>query len=387
MTLTLLSEKNNIPSKKEKEGIDMKGGWYWFRNKPRVWYPWKESKSGKLFFTKYLDGTRIYSPEQAERVLSTIRGQNDAGIFDPANWGKDKTIIFQNAWEVYMKESLCGKIRTEDRERVFNTNLMPYWMGKSLSEIEEHHIKDWFSTLPDHYSPASRKKILNVLRAFLNYFQITRRKVFKYPEVKIPKKAVLWLSQEDQERVFEFIPSWHRPIFEFIKTYGCRSSEACNLKKMDVDWAKRTIIFKGRKNAIENELPITEEIEKYLVGGGDWLSLDRGLRNPVESLAPTPFTKISNLYYIFCTSKGQPYTRQFLYNIWHYANLKAHKKYGVAIVPLKNGTRHSLASRLLEQGETLEVIARILGNSQQVVERNYGRIRTQRVMGILEGGK
>lgn len=339
----------------------MSGGYYKpkGRNTFRVWIPWKGKK---LFINHYLDGTPLYSDGQANRVLERVRGEIDQKTFDPANWGKDKAIIFQNAWEVYMKQSPCGKGRREDRERIFNVNLYLYWKDVSLSEIEEHHIKDWFSKLPTHYSPGSLRKIRNILRAFLNYFQITRRKAFKYPEVKIPQKAVLWLSQDDQERVFEFIPPQHRPIFEFIRIYGCRSSEACNLKKSDVDWTKRTIIFKGRKNAVENELPITEEIEKYLV--------DR--------------PSISNLHYVFCTSKGQPYIRQLLYNIWHGANLKAHKKYGVKILPLKNATRHSLASRLLEQGETLEVIARILGNSQRVVERNYGRIRTQKVMGILE---
>lgn len=349
-------------------------------------------------------------------------GEIDQGIFDPANYGKDRSIIFQNAWEIYMKQSPCGKVRTDDRERVFNVNLMPYWKDKSLSEIEEHHIKDWFSKLPSHYSPASLKKILNVLRAFLNYFQITRRKVFRYPEVKIPKKAVLWLSQEDQDRVFEFIPIQHQGILQFIRTYGCRSSEVCHLKKADIDWSKRTIIFRERKIPIENELPITEEIEKYLVGGGVSASgksqqvkslssvaakpsLSCGIEESREPLIGQPSsrtsdkshamleqggescppTKVSNLLYVFCTSKGQPYTHQFLYNIWHAANLKAHEKYGVKILPLKNATRHSLASRLLNQDQSLETIAFILGNSRQVVENYYGRIRTQKVMGILEG--
>ncbi len=369
----------------------MRGGYYKpkGRNTFRVWIPWKGKK---LFINHYLDGTPLYHETQANRVLERVRGEIDQKTFDPSVWGKDKTLLIPNAWRVYQDQSPCGKIRYDYREWTFNNHLLPYFEDKSLypyetiSEIEEHHIKDLVSKLPTYYSPGSLKNIRNVLRAFLNYFQVTRRKVFRYPEVKVPKKAVLWLSQDDQERVFGFIPAQHQGILRFIKVYGCRSSEACNLKKTDIDWGKRTITFKERKNAIENELPIMSEVEKYLVGASRALS-EMGYpltRKAARDERPGP-PLISNLHYVFCTSRGQPYTHQFLYNIWHYANLKAHQKYEVIILPLKNATRHSLASRLLEQGETLEVIARILGNSQQVVERNYGRIRTQKVMGILEG--
>jgi integrase len=372
-TLTLSSSQNKIPPKSnEREEIDMRGGWYFYRGRPRVWVPWKGKK---LFFTKYLDGSRIYSPEQAERLLERIRSEVDQKSFDPANWGKDRTIIFQNAWEIYMKQVVCGKVRTGDRERVYEINLLPYWKDRSLSEIEEHHIKDWFAKLPSHYQPASLLKIRNVFKGFLNHFSVTRRKAFAWPKVQIPKKAVLWLSQDDQEKVFEFIPIQHQGILRFIKTYGCRSSEACNLKKTDIDWEKRIIVFRERKVPVENELPILDELTLQRIAG---------VRIHISTRVPA-HPPIFNLHYVFCTSRGQPYTHQFLYNIWHAANVKAHQKYGVIILPLKNATRHSLASRLLEQGETLEVIARILGNSQQVVERSYGRIRTQKVMGILEG--
>ncbi len=143
-------------------------------------------------------------------------------------------------------------------------------------------------------------------------------------------------------------------------------------------------------NKKDNELPITEEIEKYLVGGGELRPSHKvGIDHPEMSASSVVrnslSTKITNLHYVFCTVTGRPYIRQYLGKIWKVANKKAHSKYGVIILPLKNATRHSLASRLLEEGQPLEVIARILGNSEKVVEQNYGRIRTQKVMGILEG--
>jgi len=45
------------------------------------------------------------------------------------------------------------------------------------------------------------------------------------------------------------------------------------------------------------------------------------------------------------------------------ASRKDHEKYGVKVVPFKNGTRHSKASQLASQDVTIDIIARILGNS------------------------
>ncbi len=387
MTLTLLNSDNKIPPKNEKGGFTMKGGYYFPKGRKtgRVWISWK---GHKIFVNKYLDRTPLYHPEQCKRVLERIRSEIDEGIFDPSIWGKEKTLLFQNAWEVYMKESPCGKARYADRERVFNVNLIPYWEDKSLSEIEEHHIKDWFSKLPNHYSPGSLKNIRGVLRAFLNYFQITRRKVFRYPEVKIPQKAVLWLSPEDQERVFEFIPIQHQGILRFIKVYGCRSSEACNLKKADIDWSKRTVTFRERKILVENELPIIEEIEKYLVGGGD----KHGSCKPVKcdwlnghsgQLIALP-AKVSNLQrYVFCTRLGRQYPRQEVTTAWRIANREAHEKYRVPIVNFKNATRHSLVCQMVNEGKTFEEIGSITGNSPRVLERHYGSMNLKRKLEIL----
>ena len=159
----------------------------------------------------------------------------------------------------------------------------------------------------------------------------------------------------------------------------------------------------------ENTLPITEEIERILVGGNSGeRNLDsvflggahctphserRKPSTPMEGWVKRnetrsqPPTKISNIHYVFSTLYGKQYRRQSLWKIWSCANRKANEKYGVKIVSLKNGTRHSKASQLLNRGESLEIIARLLGNSQKVVERSYGRITTDKVARIISGGE
>jgi integrase len=365
MTLTLLSEQNKIPPKsKEREGIDMSGGFI----KPRgrkyfyVWYPWKGQK---IWIRKYLDGSKIFHEGQARRVLEKIRAEVDQGIFDPSSWGKDKALLFQNAWDTYQEHSHVKQLRYKQREMIFQRYLIPFFKEKSIRDIRTIEIHNWFTEISKQgLQPSTLRLIKGTFRAFLWFHSDSLIKIPKFPPISVPKKNKPWLTEEEQERVFEFIPPQHYGILRFIKIYGCRPSEACNLKKPDVDWGKRTIMFRNRKANDENELPIIDEIADIL-------------RSP---------KKIEHLEYIFCTALGLKYRRQKPSDIWRQANLKAHQKYGIKMIALKNATRHSLASQLANRGESLSTIARILGNSEKVVENNYRTINVTRLLPVL-GGK
>jgi len=311
----------------------------------RIWFPWKGKK---LFINRYLDGTPLYIEKQARFVLEKIRGEVAAGTFDPSSWGKDRTIDFQRAWNIYMEQCPCGKRRMEARERIFKDFLLPYFKGSSLKEIEEHHIMEWWTTISKTYAPSYLGVIKATLKAFLNFHRVTRVKMIRFPIVKIPKKTPSWLSKDEQERILGFIPSHHQAIFRFLMLYGCRVDEACSLKKTDIDWVKDEITFRERKNDKDNTIKIFDEVRSYLRGGG----------------------KITHLEFVFCTVNGAKYTQQNLHKLW----TKACKKANIKVIPLKNGTRHSLACQLLEQNTSAAMVARILGNTPTMIERAYGSI-------------
>jgi integrase len=176
--------------------------------------------------------------------------------------------------------------------------------------------------------------------------------MFKFPMVKVPKKTPSWLSKNEQDKILEFVPPHHQPIIRFLMAYGCRVSEAANLKKVDIDWEKDSITFRERKNDKENTLEIFDEVRPFLKGSG----------------------KVTHLDLVFYTVNGMKYSIQVLWQLWNDASNAANKKYGTKVIPLKNGTRHSLACQLLECGESTAMVARILGNTPSVIERNYGSI-------------
>ena len=341
-------------------------GWYHKpkgRNHWRVWISWK----GKKFSVNhYLDGTPLYHEAQAVRVLEKIRAEVDQGVFDPINWAEDKGQIFQNAWELYQQHYPVKRCSARQRETMFKCYLLPYWKDKPLRDIEEHHILEWASQLHgfkgEDLAPSSRRKVVATLKAFLNSFNVVRRKSLRFPTVKVPHKVQPWLSQTEQLQVMEFIPIQHKGIITFVVTYGCRPSESCNLKKTDVDWEKRVIILRDRKNSQDNTLPILPEVEPIL----------------------KEQRKISHWEYQFSTAQGLPYKYKTCYDVWVRANKEANKRYGIKIIPLRNATRHSLASRLINKGESIPIIARILGNSPSQIEKVYGKVTVKKVAEVLE---
>lgn len=239
----------------------------------------------------------------------------------------------------------------DQRQNDYNQWIFPYFKNKSISHIEEHHIKAWWSSIPETYKPSTRKRIMATMKGFLHFHRVTRVKMLIFPKITVPQKTPLWMTRDEQEKEFEFIPERHIPIFRFLQGYGCRSSESTDFEKIHIDWIKDLLTFTERKNDKDNTLPIIDEVRPYLRGG-----------------------KISHWKYVFCTAEGQKYSRQILYRIHSDANLKAHKKYGIPIMPLKNATRHSKANQLLAEGKSIPYVARWLGNSPLVIARNYGTI-------------
>jgi integrase len=369
---------------------EMKGWGYYFpkgRKYGRIFGRWNK-KSVKI--NKRWDGKPLYSRQDCEDTLDIIAHQIRDGSFDTAMWGKDRTVQIERAWAIYQEQSPCGKDRKEARERIFETFILPYFKGKLLPEIEEHHIKDWWSGVasrasdehtlivkakttqgsdqderpgppqPRLYAPSYLKVIRATLKAFLSFHRVTRVKMLAFPKVSVPRKTPDWLTRDEQEKVLEFVPPQHQAIIRFIRTYGCRPSEACSLKKSDVDWGKELVIFRERKNFKDNPLPLFDEVKGYLRPG-----------------------KVAHWELVFCTAQGRPYTRQILYGVWMRANRLANEKYGVKIVAFKNGTRHSLACQILNKGGSAADAASLLGNTPGVIERAYGTISIERKKEIV----
>jgi len=339
----------------------MKGGYLLPKGRKtwRVWVPWNGKK---VFVNRYVDGSSLYHERQCLRVLEKINAEIDAGRFDPVTWGKNKALIFETAWEIYQDQKPCGQARHEQREMIKDNYLLPHFKNKVISEVLTANIQDWYGKINKMgLSPAYLRLIVVTLKGFFSFHSDSLDRMPKFPTVEVPRKKRHVLIPEEQERVHEFIPPDHLPIFKLLHLTGCRPSEACNLKKSDIDWKKMEFTFTDTKIRAFNSLPITSEVAECFKAS-----------RPVE-----------HYLYAFSTLNGRKYSRQILYRIWSEANKKASAKYGVPIVSNYRGNRHSKASHLAEMNIPAIDIARLLGNTARTVERSYIEQTTDKLKSLI----
>jgi|MudIll2142460700_1097286.scaffolds.fasta_scaffold22531_2 hypothetical protein len=84
------------------------------------------------------------------------------------------------------------------------------------------------------------------------------------------KECHQWLTGEEQDKVFQFIPQKDLPVFEFMRHYGCRVNETIGLLRENVfeDYSVISSIldFRGDRRASTKTkhvkvLPIIAEIK------------------------------------------------------------------------------------------------------------------------------
>ena len=143
-----------------------------------------------------------------------------------------------------------------------------------------------------------------------------------------------------------------------LLTYlGLRSSDIAKLTFDEIDWDNSVINLKMDKTGKEITLPLFPDIGNAII---DWIRNGR---------------RETKLPYIFQPVKGAitPLTSGAL----SYAIKKYLRKAGVNITYRRHGThslRHSLATRLLKQGEPLTVISEVLGHRDTQVTTVYTSI-------------
>lgn len=344
-----------------------RAGIYFPPNRPygRVWIKVRKGEA-KRWFQQSVYGERLDTKEKCNELLNHLCQKVKDGTFHESKWGNDDTAIFENAWEAYLKTHPCGVLRSGDRNRIYRDFIEPYFKGRVMGDIEERHVRDWIAKIPEKYSAGTKLMIIRVLKAFFRADATTRKKMFEWPIITLPKTSPAWLEQEDQEKVLEFVLPQHRFIITFLLTYGRRVSEVAKLELANVDFRRKTIALRGTKNGTDQSLPMTPEIEMLL----------RQRKG------------ISNMRYVFCTINGKPYFRQTVRGIWSKANKKANKVYGVPIVALKNGTRHSFITQKIHEGYTPSQIGAITGNTAVIIERNYaGELTMEKKLDVLTGPK
>jgi site-specific recombinase XerD len=85
------------------------------------------------------------------------------------------------------------------------------------------------------------------------------------------------------------------------------------------------------------------------------------------------------------TKNALPYTKRMLERIWNKANGQANEKFGIALVPMYNGLKHSFECQRLNDGFSIEQIRAVMGHTNTKTTERYAKYLTDKLSPIMKG--
>lgn len=369
--LTQNCQNGKVPTIKQEEVGKVRGAIREYRKGHfQVYFSYK---SEKFFLYKYLDGTPLVHEFHARRLLEHINSLIDSHKFDPTEWRADKPFLFEKAIETWIDLSKCSSEWLQRRESIARRLFIPHFKNQDVREIRKIHIDQFYKELKKHeYSPKYLYNVMGELKAFFNFIRESIPKVPGFPKIGYQQPAIRWLTEEEQNQVFEFISDRHKPIFIFMRYTGCRPGEAAGLLRKNVFIQHDPPYFilasvigeKGQlkestKTRLARPLPIIPE-----------------LMDVMKPREVTPF--------VF-SHHGRHYMVQRLNKIWRYASKKAQEKYGTPVVNLYNGLKHSFGCQRLNQGFTIGEIQAVMGHRDARTTKRYSEYLTEKLTNVMRG--
>jgi site-specific recombinase XerD len=222
-----------------------------------------------------------------------------------------------------------------------------------------------------HLKPATLASIVSSLRSFVRYLcmqgEVSGDLVESIPRVRVPRDARIpsvW-SSKDVDALLSAVdrssPVGKRDyaILLLAARLGMRVSDIRALRLDHLQWEQARIEMTQTKGGNPLDLPLTEQIGTALI---DYLRNGRPKTDHREVFlranAPfEPFANNTNLHHIITTYR---------------------RRAGISL-PSKNrrglhSLRHTVASRLLEQGIPLETISSVMGHLSVETTRLYTKI-------------
>lgn len=362
-----------------------------------VWYDFDGQRhyicsdmAGKTF-TDHGNKTEAY--ERAIRLLVAINNEMDAHKHDPtrykaANKNHYSVMNVTAEYIVTRKEDVknqrVGKAQLTNilRDIGYFTAFLEKAEIEDMRDIRAHHLQAHFNALPQKrvkdengdwcfapWKPKSQKNHHVHVGAFLRWaakMEYIPRIPTMPPAPFVPQGRIRFYTDKEQCAVLAAMPPEHAPIFEFMAWCGCRPGEARALQMQDV--ADGVIMLQAAFNR-SGELSNTKTKRMRPLPIDDTIGpiLTAAMRNRIAGFIFTNPTT------------GNAYLETEVRYQWD----KAIKKSGVRYLGITEGTRKTVATRLINNGVEPHMISDILGNSPKVLKQHYAQITASRYSGIL----
>jgi site-specific recombinase XerD len=241
--------------------------------------------------------------------------------------------------------------------------------ARTLDEIQALDLSE-FVSCRDHLQPKTVARIVSDVRSFLRF--LTMRGILQkdlsveLPKIRVPRDATI-PSVWDHELLVRLLGAVDRSSPKGKRDYailllacrlGLRAGDIRTLKLDQLHWEDSTIEVTQSKTGLPLNLPLTSEVGEALINylrSGRPQTAHRAVFLKVNPPFD-PFMENSNLHHIVT------YWRR-LAGI----SFRTPQKRGI------HSLRHTLATRLLEQGTPFTTIAEILGHASLESTRIYAK--------------
>jgi len=289
-----------------------------------------------------------------------------------------RDIRFSQLVERYLADG-CHSLRSQtvsSYESRLKNHLLPHFSNlKVRSSLTTEAINQWI-TLTKHSgtSDKSIKSALVTLGAVLTYaVSIGLIRESPVHRVRAPKTTdagvEYTLNPEQTQALVNATPSKNgdKSLMLFLAQTGSRPSEACEVRFKDISWRDHTITIS--RTATRHGTNATKTDKSRFVPLSASLLLAIGAQKKVLNGAPDDL--------IFPTVRGHRRQMQrFAADVLRPSLVRA----GLRVPDGSKSNyllRKSLASNLLQQGESVKLVSQILGQSPEVLLRHYTKVRQQ----------
>jgi integrase len=323
----------------------------------------------QIFLQKDSIGFPLVNMIQVKGVIADLRGNG----YDPEYWGKDfKKWRFDLCTYSLLKHVNCCPewLGKKKKRGMAEKYLIPYFKKTDIRSIKTKQIDEFFKHLKEEFGLKDGRihSIFTELKGLLRFYKL---QLPDFPKIQRQEPVIKWLTSDEQDKIFQFIPENDIKIFTFMRFFGTRIGEAAGLLKESVfldhqppyvaistslDSKKN---LKGTKTRRTRILPIPEHLKWIFSGVGE---------------SKFVFEHVSDRY------KG-PYRVKHLWRIWK----KANKKSGVRRVNLYNSMRHSFGCQRLNDGFSMAKIQAVMGHTNPKMTERYAQYTLDTLLPVLIG--
>jgi len=324
--------------------------------------------------------------------LSGFKLKNDAkqayiqfmADYKPTGLGiQSKSYIFDDLLEEYFKyySPETRESTIYEKRHTFAKYITPLFTQQNIKKIPQTKLADWQSSLWNmKVSYRQKSKVRNFFNHFLNYceqFGIQNKlKNIKLPRNTDVKKDITFWELDDFNNFIKYVDnSFWRTFYYFLFYTGVRIGEACafypkdyNIKNGNIS-INKSLSYKTIDGSIFKIVP-TKNYKNY--------------SKPIPDVLIGELKNISmSGVYLFGRNNETPLARQTLaYTLDYY--IKRAQDSGEKIKRITpHGFRHSYVSMLINLGVDVYTIAKLIGDTVEMVIKIYGHMYTNELKNAI----